>query len=168
MVRRSALEQIGGYDTNVSFYGEDTNLATRLSAIGDVKFTFKLPTYSSGRRIAAEGPFKMARRYSMNYVWTTFIKKPYSDSYTDVRTPVDPRKYIGLFQSKPGLMPHRYLLMWIFFIIAFLGVVAGVQASHDLILDNRFVQEINDKVKIISDKASRIYNNLGADDLRTR
>ena len=54
VVRRDALQKIGGYDTNISFYGEDTDVARRLSKVGHVKFTFDLPALSSGRRLAKE------------------------------------------------------------------------------------------------------------------
>ena len=40
VVRRAALEEIGGYNPLFSFYGEDTDLARRLNAVGEVKFTF--------------------------------------------------------------------------------------------------------------------------------
>jgi len=51
VVSRAALEQIGGYNPLFTFYGEDTDLARRLNAIGAVKFTFRLPALSSGRRL---------------------------------------------------------------------------------------------------------------------
>ena len=53
--------------------------------VGDVKFTFKLPIYSSGRRLAGEGFLKMGIRYGLNYVWIMFFKKPFTKDYIDVR-----------------------------------------------------------------------------------
>ncbi len=85
VVRRSALEKIGGYNTTVSFYGEDTDMARRLNKAGRVRFTFTLPMYSSGRRLAKEGGLVIALRYTMNYFWTTFFGHPYTTSYTDIR-----------------------------------------------------------------------------------
>ncbi|MDE2018737.1 MAG: glycosyltransferase family 2 protein [Patescibacteria group bacterium] len=85
VVRRDALEKIGGYDTNVEFYGEDTNIARRLYRVGRVKFTFKLPMYSSGRRLAQEGAWTMAWRYGINYFWMTFFGRPFTKSSTDIR-----------------------------------------------------------------------------------
>jgi hypothetical protein len=29
--------------------------------------------------------FTMAARYSINYLWTTFFKRPYTDTYVDIR-----------------------------------------------------------------------------------
>jgi glycosyltransferase involved in cell wall biosynthesis len=34
VLRREALEQIGGFDTAISFYGEDTDIARRMSQVG--------------------------------------------------------------------------------------------------------------------------------------
>ena len=68
IVRRQALEKIGGFNLAISFYGEDTDLARRLNDIGEVRFTFALKMLSSGRRLNKEGVFTMAVRYSMNYL----------------------------------------------------------------------------------------------------
>lgn len=86
VVRRSALEAIGGYNARFSFYGEDTDLARRLTEIGAVKFTFRLPALSSGRRLLEEGLFRIGLRYSMNFVWATFRHRPFTDEWIDVRT----------------------------------------------------------------------------------
>lgn len=85
VIRRTALEKIGGYDTTISFYGEDTNIARRLSYVGRVRFTFKLPTLSSARRLAQEGSFMTGLRYGVNYLWMTFFKKPFTHDYEDIR-----------------------------------------------------------------------------------
>ncbi len=42
VLSRAALEAIGGYDTSITFYGEDTDIARRLHAVGKVLFTFDL------------------------------------------------------------------------------------------------------------------------------
>lgn len=85
IVRRSAIEAIGGYDTKLDFYGEDSDVARRLNKIGKVRFTFKLPIYSSSRRLAKEGFFTMAWRYGLNYLWITFLRRPFSTASIDVR-----------------------------------------------------------------------------------
>jgi cellulose synthase/poly-beta-1,6-N-acetylglucosamine synthase-like glycosyltransferase len=85
VVRRAAMEQIGGYNPLFSFYGEDTDLARRLHAVGAVKFTFELPALSSGRRLLNEGLMKIGLRYSMNFVWATFFRKPFTESWIDIR-----------------------------------------------------------------------------------
>jgi len=85
VVRRTALEEIGGYNPMFSFYGEDTDLARRLNAVGAVKFTFRLPALSSGRRLLEEGLLRIGWRYSMNFVWATFMHRPFTDDWIDVR-----------------------------------------------------------------------------------
>lgn len=85
VVTRTGLEKIGGYDTSIEFYGEDTDIARRLHSVGDVKFTSKLPMYTSGRRLAEEGVLTMAIKYARNYFWVIFFKKPKDYHYIDHR-----------------------------------------------------------------------------------
>ena len=85
VVRSTALHKIGGYNENFAFYGEDTDLARRLSAVGEVKFTFQLPAESSGRRLLTEGPLKIGMRYAMNFMWATFFHKPFTQEWIDIR-----------------------------------------------------------------------------------
>jgi glycosyltransferase involved in cell wall biosynthesis len=87
---RAALEAIGGFNTAISFYGEDTDIARRLNAVGEVRFTFDLKLFSSARRLKSEGMLTMAARYSINYLWTTFLKRPYTDTYVDIREAITP------------------------------------------------------------------------------
>jgi cellulose synthase/poly-beta-1,6-N-acetylglucosamine synthase-like glycosyltransferase len=85
VLRRTALEKIGGFDTSISFYGEDTDIARRMNQVGKVKFTFKLKMLSSARRLKKEGTLRIALRYTINYFWTIFGKTPYTKEYTDIR-----------------------------------------------------------------------------------
>jgi len=50
-----------------------------------VKFTFQLPDLSSGRRLAEEGLWRIGLRYSMNFVGATFLRRPFTDDWIDVR-----------------------------------------------------------------------------------
>jgi len=77
IIRRTALEAIGGFNSDFDFWGEDTDLARRLVKAGNVKFTFDLPIYASGRRLEKEGIAKTGWRYVQNYFSTIFFKKPY-------------------------------------------------------------------------------------------
>jgi len=85
IIRRSALEKAGGFDLNFDFYGEDTAIAKQMSRQGKVKFIFRLPMYTSGRRLRAEGIFTMALKYAVNFLWTIFFNKPYTKKYKDIR-----------------------------------------------------------------------------------
>lgn len=85
VVRKSALAAADAFGSNFSFYGEDTELARRLSKVGVVEFSFRLPAFSSGRRLAAEGLFRVAFRYSINYLWTVMFKQPFTLDWLDFR-----------------------------------------------------------------------------------
>jgi len=85
VLRRSAWQKAGGFDRSISFYGEDTDVAIRLSKIGAVRWTFKLPMYTSGRRLEEEGVFKTAGTYVLNFFWVTFAGKPFTSNYSDIR-----------------------------------------------------------------------------------
>lgn len=87
VLRRDALEKIGGFNLAISFYGEDTDIARRLHEVGPVRFTFDLKMFSSARRLKHEGILTMAGRYTINYVWTTFRKRPFTEEYIDIREP---------------------------------------------------------------------------------
>jgi glycosyltransferase involved in cell wall biosynthesis len=85
IVSRSALESAGGFNPDFRFYGEDAELARRLAKVGKVKFTFALRAFSSGRRIAGEGLFRVLFRYTANYLWTHLFKRPFSADWLDFR-----------------------------------------------------------------------------------
>lgn len=80
VLRRSALEKIGGYNMDLNFFGEDIDVAKRISRVGQVKFTLKFPIYTSGRRLKVEGVFKTAFNVTADYFWVTFTGKPYRKS----------------------------------------------------------------------------------------
>ena len=73
VVAREGLEQIGGFNLAIAFYGEDTDVARRLNAVGEVRFTFGLKMFSSARRLNQEGILTTALRYTMNYLSGTAI-----------------------------------------------------------------------------------------------
>lgn len=85
VLRHNAMLMAGGYDTSISFYGEDTDVARRMSKIGKVKWTFSLPVYTSGRRLKGEGIIITSMRYTINYFWVTFFGRPFTNIYKDIR-----------------------------------------------------------------------------------
>lgn len=89
VLTREALKEIGGFNLTISFYGEDTDIARRMNRMGEVRFTFDLKMYSSARRLKKEGMMTIAWRYSINYLWTTFFKRPYTEEYLDIREHVE-------------------------------------------------------------------------------
>jgi glycosyltransferase involved in cell wall biosynthesis len=85
IVRRDALSKIGGHNVDLTFYGDDADLARRLRAVGKVRWSFAFALRSSGRRLAKEGTFTMGWRYAMNYFWVTLFHKPFTMTSTEVR-----------------------------------------------------------------------------------
>lgn len=84
-VRRQALEKIGGFDTSIEFYGEDTNLARRLAKVGKLKFEDRFMLQTSARRLVGDGLFRTGLRYVYNYFWELLFKRPFSRKYRDYR-----------------------------------------------------------------------------------
>jgi glycosyltransferase involved in cell wall biosynthesis len=85
IVSRTALEAAGGFNSDFQFYGEDAELARRLSKVGVIKFKLALRALSSGRRFAGEGLLRVLLRYSLNYIWTHLFKHPLSSTWLDFR-----------------------------------------------------------------------------------
>lgn len=90
VLRSDALRAIGGFNLSIPFYGEDTDIARRMNRQGKVIFTFRLKMFSSARRLKNEGMGRIAMRYTINYLWTTFRKRPFSQSYLDHREQTEP------------------------------------------------------------------------------
>lgn len=85
VVLRAAMESIGGFSDDFEFYGEDTDVARRMSKVGNVTFTWELMAQSSGRRLQGDGLFMTGVRYSANYIWATFLRRPFTNAWTDYR-----------------------------------------------------------------------------------
>jgi len=82
---REVLARIGGFDTTIAFYGEDTNIARRLSEMGEVVFDMNLVMQTSARRLRAEGFVTTGLRYAMNFVSEVVFRKPVTTRYRDIR-----------------------------------------------------------------------------------
>jgi glycosyltransferase involved in cell wall biosynthesis len=85
IAKHDALTKIGGFDTSIAFYGEDTNLALRLSKVGKAKFNMRFFILGSGRRLIDEGLVKTFWRYAVNYYTVAFHQKPHTAEYKDIR-----------------------------------------------------------------------------------
>jgi len=122
MVRRSALAAIGGQDANISFYGDDTDLAIRLSKVGNVKFSFAMPIFASGRRLAKEGSWMMGVRYALNNFWMTLFRRPWTMSSTEVRF------HHGKTVYRPDNRRREIFIAsaFVFFVFAVLAAIAWI------------------------------------------
>ena len=89
ILRRDALEKIGGFNTAIAFYGEDTDIARRALSHGRRRLHLKLqdlhlrpPPAPRGRRLpwAAATPST-----TLDHV----PSKPFSEKYLDIREGAD-------------------------------------------------------------------------------
>lgn len=85
VAKKSAILEIGGFDTTIAFYGEDTDIARRLSKVGKVLFKNKLSMETSARRFKGEGFVSTGWRYIINFTSITTKGKPTTDEYNDIR-----------------------------------------------------------------------------------
>ena len=68
IVRKSALDAVGGYNTEIAFFGEDTDFAVRISKVGNVKLVPTMWVYSSARRFQVRScPYDMALHPQLSY-----------------------------------------------------------------------------------------------------
>ena len=85
VIRRDAWSGVGGFDTSIEFYGEDTDVARRLSQVGKVKWTWKLSMHTTARRLKHEGVVRTGLTYALNFFSTMYGGKPVTQKYTDIR-----------------------------------------------------------------------------------
>jgi glycosyltransferase involved in cell wall biosynthesis len=85
VIRKDVLHKMNGFDTSISFYGEDTNIARRARRHGKVKFKPSFAMHTSGRRFAGQGLVKTAILYIVNAVSELVAHKQVTRKYTDIR-----------------------------------------------------------------------------------
>jgi cellulose synthase/poly-beta-1,6-N-acetylglucosamine synthase-like glycosyltransferase len=67
LLRAETLSKIGGYNTDITFYGDDTDTAKRMSKEGLVVFDTKLIVKTSARRLKSQGSFKISIIYIYHF-----------------------------------------------------------------------------------------------------
>ncbi len=85
VARRQALEKIGGFDTSIEFYGDDTHAAKSLSKVGVVRFSLRFSVTQPPRRFSGQGLVRTGFLYAINYLWVIFLNRPFTKKYKDVR-----------------------------------------------------------------------------------
>lgn len=66
VVRKDALERIGGNDRSIAFYGDDTDLARRLHKVGKTLWRNNFNILTSARRFDEEG-IRLYFKYMINF-----------------------------------------------------------------------------------------------------
>ncbi len=85
VIKKDTLEKMGGLDTSITFYGDDTDMVRRASKFGKVKFKFSFTIDSSGRRFLDQGLFRTGYLYGINFFSQVLAKRSVTKKYTDVR-----------------------------------------------------------------------------------
>lgn len=62
-INAACLADIGGFNTNLTFYGDDIDIAIKLSKIGKLNYATVLTLKTSSRRYKAMGFWKVNRKY---------------------------------------------------------------------------------------------------------
>lgn len=87
MIKAQALRDIGGYDTSIIFYGEDTDTARRISKVGKVAFRSGFAMRTSARRYIRIGMMRTYTLYFLNFVWVLAFKRPFSQDFPKKKKP---------------------------------------------------------------------------------
>ena len=85
VVRRSMLDKVGGFNTSLTFWGEDADAAIRLSRVGLVSFSMRLSMKTSARRLIKEGVFRAGLIYTVNNILMIFRGRPLMGAQKDIR-----------------------------------------------------------------------------------
>ena len=88
IIKKKIWEKAGGFDTKINFYGEDTDVVKRISKYGKAVWTWNLTIYASGRRLREEGVIKTGMIYAVNFLSVSFLGKPVTKKYNDIRKQV--------------------------------------------------------------------------------
>ena len=73
--RASALVAIGGFNTSITFYGDDTDLPKRMSAVGRVVFSGKVVMPTSARRFNDQGVISLQSKYIFHFFKVIFSRQ---------------------------------------------------------------------------------------------
>jgi glycosyltransferase involved in cell wall biosynthesis len=84
-IRKDTLDKMGGLDTTIIFYGDDTDTVRRAKKFGQVKFSRKLVMPTSCRRFSSQGIFNTNSKYFLNFFAEVFFHRPVTKEYKDFR-----------------------------------------------------------------------------------
>jgi len=84
-VRKRALTQIGGFDEQIEFYGEDVDISKRISKVGKIGFMEDVCSFTSARRYREQGTLKVTFIYFANYLSIFLFNRPYEYKATSSR-----------------------------------------------------------------------------------
>ncbi len=81
-IRRSVLEKMGGLDTDILFYGDDTDTVRRAHKFGKTIFSMDFKIVTSPRRFVGDGIIFTAFKYMINFIYIILFNKPFTKDQT--------------------------------------------------------------------------------------
>ena len=75
LIRAKTLSEVGGYDTSILFYGEDSDTAKKLSKKGRIVYSPKIQMKTSARRFQEEGIIRTGAKYFYYFFKVAFLPK---------------------------------------------------------------------------------------------
>jgi glycosyltransferase involved in cell wall biosynthesis len=158
---KKALHAIGGFDTSIKFFGDDTDTARRLSAQGKVKFHMGFHMPSSSRRLRAQGILRTNFLYAMNFLWPIIFHKPFTDGHSDAtyRTArISPKAKSAIVTAFFGALGicgiffhgygHASPLLVVFYAVIVINTYYSIALFSRLVPDNDRKQNIVDAVLV--------------------
>lgn len=85
VIRKEVLDEMGGFDTTIEFYGDDTNTARRAKELSKVKFSLDFVMFTSARRIKQQGVISTVKSYGIAFFSEAIFHKTYIKKYKDYR-----------------------------------------------------------------------------------
>jgi glycosyltransferase involved in cell wall biosynthesis len=73
-IKAAVLAKAGGYNTNFTFYGDDVDIAQRISAFGWITYSNNMVLNTSSRRYSALGFWKVNKKYQA-FFWNLVFKR---------------------------------------------------------------------------------------------
>lgn len=84
-IKRDILQKMNGFDTDIEFYGDDTDIARRASQYCKTKFLLHNMMPTSARRFVWQGVIKTITMYIINFLSQVIAHKSVSKKYKDFR-----------------------------------------------------------------------------------
>ena len=90
--RKAVLEDIGGFDPTLDFWGEDSEHGRRIAASKKGKFIYRrdFNIGTSARRFVADGFVLTSLVYGLNFIWVVLFHRPFSNDHGNVRAAPSP------------------------------------------------------------------------------
>ncbi len=84
-VRKETLDSMNGFNIELTFYGDDTDIGLRANEFGKVVFTPRITCSTSARRYRQQGLFKTLGAYFINHFSVYWRGRPFHEDSQDYR-----------------------------------------------------------------------------------